>query len=530
MSFNINDYTVEELMTIFLIDTLTEKKIKDKINYVYNLAKTQGNEELINFTKLSMKKLLNEIGITELESVPIISTSSSSSSSSIPEKPDKPAPSESFLIENVKDYINPTLKNTMQRILHIDSQFRSSTDCIIGTNTTASNFTFDISDEIKNVLNMKMISIQLPYSWYVFDQTYGNTYFWVYNQDKFFQITITSGNYTYTTFVAELVRAFIEVGFTNITVDDNISVSQITGKITINLNGVIDPNNEVIVGIESKLSDNISAARIIFYDFSESLKSLDENNSTTLYYNSTIGWRMGFRRASTPILINGNTGEETIYLYGTKYILIVLDDLNQNHVNSSLITLSEASKKIELPKYFTKDIEYAYTCATPRRLSIIQNSINNPDGSNIDVIKELFFNSSSQLLNGCLDVMLDKIDNNVNENINLVYNCFPKVLTQSQVYTINEINKNNSRQLSYKRFPPASGDTFAIIPININQRVNGEIFTEMGSYLQLNKRTYFGPVDISRMRLKLTDDMGNILNLNGQDWNMTLIVETLYQY
>ena len=43
-------------------------------------------------------------------------------------------------------------------------------------------------------------------------------------------------------------------------------------------------------------------------------------------------------------------------------------------------------------------------------------------------------------------------------------------------------------------------------------------------------RKYFGPVDISKMKIELYDDKGNIMNLNGQDWSMTLKSTHLYQY
>ena len=43
-------------------------------------------------------------------------------------------------------------------------------------------------------------------------------------------------------------------------------------------------------------------------------------------------------------------------------------------------------------------------------------------------------------------------------------------------------------------------------------------------------RRYFGPVDIDRMAVKLLDDKGNVLNLNGNDWCFTLVCESLYQY
>ena len=58
----------------------------------------------------------------------------------------------------------------------------------------------------------------------------------------------------------------------------------------------------------------------------------------------------------------------------------------------------------------------------------------------------------------------------------------------------------------------------------------GETYVEFGGTLQDHKRTYFGPVNIERFRVKLMDDKGNVVNLNGADWSFTLISDNLYQY
>jgi hypothetical protein len=58
----------------------------------------------------------------------------------------------------------------------------------------------------------------------------------------------------------------------------------------------------------------------------------------------------------------------------------------------------------------------------------------------------------------------------------------------------------------------------------------GEMYIEFGGTLQDNKRIYFGPVNIDRMHVKLLDDKGYPVNLNGGDWAVTLISENLYQY
>ena len=46
----------------------------------------------------------------------------------------------------------------------------------------------------------------------------------------------------------------------------------------------------------------------------------------------------------------------------------------------------------------------------------------------------------------------------------------------------------------------------------------------------MNKREYFGPVDILRMKVELLDDKGNYVNLHHSDWSFSILVDELYQY
>jgi len=56
------------------------------------------------------------------------------------------------------------------------------------------------------------------------------------------------------------------------------------------------------------------------------------------------------------------------------------------------------------------------------------------------------------------------------------------------------------------------------------------MYIDFSGQLQENKRVYFGPVDIERMRVKLVTDKGHVVNLNGGDWSFIMLCETLYQY
>ena len=107
----------------------------------------------------------------------------------------------------------------------------------------------------------------------------------------------------------------------------------------------------------------------------------------------------------------------------------------------------------------------------------------------------------------------------------------PRTLTQSQIYTINEINKNRNNNTNYLSKAPTSSDILAILPIKTSTGVpTGSLLVDFSGSLQDNIRTYFGPVNIDRMCVKLLDDKGNVLNLNGNDWCVTLVCECLYQY
>ena len=69
------------------------------------------------------------------------------------------------------------------------------------------------------------------------------------------------------------------------------------------------------------------------------------------------------------------------------------------------------------------------------------------------------------------------------------------------------------------------GNILALIPIT------SEPFTytfEDSSNFIYSKRRYFGPVDISRISVKLLNQVGNIVNLNGVEFNFSLKVETIY--
>ena len=136
-----------------------------------------------------------------------------------------------------------------------------------------------------------------------------------------------------------------------------------------------------------------------------------------------------------------------------------------------------------------------------------------------------------------LGVNPENLFNSLQDKLNFGLQTFPQILpsaprtlTQAQIYTVNEIIKNRSKTISFRSKAPTTTDTFALLPIKYGNMKTGDIYVEFSGSVQDNKRIYFGPVNIDRMRITLLDDRGNVLDLHGGEWSITLISQNLYQY
>jgi hypothetical protein len=102
--------------------------------------------------------------------------------------------------------LNPLLKQTIKRIVSIDSQYRNNKQ-----KTLSTDFTFNLSDPLKDVLSMKLYSINIPLSWYTISNSYGCNFFYlkgitdgITNEMHDYKIEISTGNYTNDTLIATI--------------------------------------------------------------------------------------------------------------------------------------------------------------------------------------------------------------------------------------------------------------------------------------------------------------------------------------
>jgi hypothetical protein len=107
---------------------------------------------------------------------------------------------ETHNVDYVKDKLklNPVERKTIFKMISIDSQFRENP-----ANTSATNFTMNLSESIDNVISVKLYSVQIPYTWYTINKYFGSNFFYIKgnspginNGHHDVKVEIQSGTYT----------------------------------------------------------------------------------------------------------------------------------------------------------------------------------------------------------------------------------------------------------------------------------------------------------------------------------------------
>ena len=413
-----------------------------------------------------------------------------------------------------KGTINPDLKNTITRMINIDSSYREiTTDTIYDTD----NYVFTLNEPINNVISLMLYSIEIPQSWYTFTFVKGTTVFQpvliAQNSTTTIKyeypiIRIPDGNYTSKSLLNTITfimfrdcgifsQQTLPVTVPPTTTSDIFKLEQdaYTGRCKITLTTKFDIN-KIVLPDGSLFSATYTQCKIGFVFNSLELK-------TKINYN--LGWLLGFRLPLVMILdlLTTTVRTEDIVYYsesiidtaGTKYIILKLDDYKSNRLNKSLVCINtKIENTIPLPSYYNKSLSQFQT--SPTTINVLPQA--------------------------------------------------PRQLTSKQLYTINSISNKRVLDISTQRVTsPDDSDIFAKIPVKkvsewgvVNSDGSysaidsgpGKLIIEFSGPLQLNIREYFGPVNMTSFSVALYDDKGMVLGLNGMDWSFTIIAKSIYQY
>ena len=237
----------------------------------------------------------------------------------------------------------------------------------------------------------------------------------------------------------------------------------------------------------------------------QNIQTITSNSFQTTTWDVTIGWLLGFRShpqfdlnstvAATNLYSDSNNytvdastniitieGDTCLDLYLFKNLYLIVDDFTQNHLNDGLITGVRNNPNAEKPNYSSSATRVCDPLTKQNQSSI--------------------FNSSQPGMG----------------------------LTEKQLFAANKIQEENVIKNTTKLYsdPPYVKDMFAMIPLKVSGLKQGEVFTEYGGTLQDNDRKYFGPVNITKLRIQLLNDHGDVINLNGNNWSFSLVFEYLY--
>jgi len=307
-------------------------------------------------------------------------------------------------------------------------------------------------------------------------------------------ITISDGDYTksqlYTAINAQLQDNPISMGSSIQSVWDSTGTEYVKFR----------PNmNKIYTSQDYNLT---------FYNYVDYVSCLTTPNGqstlTPIPWSGTLGWMLGFHTNQFYNLNNQTdyvssnaytydptthivtlSGDSPVNTNTITNIYLTIEDYAQNHINDGVVTISKRYATIQLPSYAS------LAAAKCNPVSLSKNRRQLSYDSTLDpnqlITSEQFFSASTQL-------------NEANE--------------------VDTSNLTNSTSASIK-------NVLAVIFLN-KLPTWGQPYVDNGGQNLNQDRKYFGPVNISRITLQLVTDIGFLVDLNGADWSVTLLCDSLY--
>jgi hypothetical protein len=491
---DVNSYSIDELFEILRLEqNASDTEIRARASSLSSRMLSKGDEKMAKFFFDIQNRLLeldrndfNDDNISVDEDGNRI-TSVKQIDTGIPTRPNMDiVPSKEAQkiqeVDGVRQFFpvgvargmnNPNEINTTNRTIVIDSKLRPEIFPYSNDNPNAASSTtqFDLtlSNPLKECISLELTSVSIPKTWYNIDSYIGTNVLWINNKP----LTIESGYYTPKT-LASTISSVAEYPLVD------VSYIEYTGKFKFNF-----------INLEPFALD----ISLVFWDRKGDYVTNTTNCSNLQVANSRIdynlGYLMGFRTSGeisykeitlgvSPNNTGSITSDAVSDLEATKNLYVLVEDHNQNRLNSQILPMAQVQREIIIPSAYTPT-DLSFVCVP-------------------NVETPFYYN--------------DKPGNG---------------LTAAQLYAINAIAENKSVNKD-RIVGPQQSNMLAVLPVSSYDVEWGKNIVATGSQLMTNKRTYFGPVSLIKLSVKLIDDLGNVVNLHGRDWSFTANAETLYQY
>tara|TARA_B000000609_G_C24176138_1_gene354141 strand:+ start:1453 stop:2553 length:1101 start_codon:yes stop_codon:yes gene_type:complete len=249
-----------------------------------------------------------------------------------------------------RSFINPINKKRVKKALNIDSRFR---DNYYNTNSTDYEVKLPLSFE--KVVEMELMHIELPLSYYGITKEKGNNFFWLKVSTEtvnyYKQLELPDGNYTSTQIGIEILEQITGTTVTELGSNETFNLDSSTvATFAISLEDYSNKLVFTLAGTDLLLELNFSAGYSEDYLCGDGeWKTEVENSGITEHYNTNsgeslqlkLGWILGYRFGKYSSAIE-YTAEALFENPVPRYLYLVVDDYN-NNVNNCIYSAFNSS-------------------------------------------------------------------------------------------------------------------------------------------------------------------------------------------
>jgi len=364
-----------------------------------------------------------------------------------------------------------TDNNIWTTMLHLDSSYNLFSNSKITVDKTIDKDVITITNT-----NSKIIIEPLP----VDIDGGSNGVYDIFNNNTV-NINVPFGNYTRNELITKINESLkIATIYDGKIISENVSFGIKT----------IDGKEYCFIDFNLNRFFRASDYKVVFYDNTFSSCNTGSTSIQNTTYDSTIGFILGYRDDTEyPLKSVINSAIKDVKQFISKQQLnvnlyndfsIVLDDYNNNRLPSAVVLGTPPSTNFDIPSYAKRT---AMSCDENGNLLL---SVKDKNNNNL-TLKQLTAISSN---------------------------------IETSESKKSDIFKANQKIIAK--------DVFAVVPLSVSGLITGQLFVKEGITLQEQARSYFGPVDIQRISVKLLTDKGSLVNLNQDNWSFSFVCEQIY--
>ena len=349
--YDVKNFSDEELFLLMDLNNPTDRELEAKI---YSFIDKYG----ANNSKPSMKmyKFFTDVFIRFFSSIDEIDnnvegfeTQYETDKTVVTEPPTPPV---SIVTSTYsKGLLNPILKETIRRVVCVDSQYRD-----LSVYPNSGSFTFNLSDTLTDVVSLKLYSVHIPFTWFTISNDVGSNFFYIKGNveginigNYEFKIEVVPGNYQSSDFTDSLNASLLKLVENNVDVDFGstaVSYNTINSKLTLTIDIRIlynETNYELFFppfpsyiasdSVISSLPHLLGYKRQEYYPFTAiSSNTFVDTSGNLVFYEPLKTFR-----------ITNRNNKFTVYVYGSQVVDNKIESIQTHDLSNNIFNLSSSN-------------------------------------------------------------------------------------------------------------------------------------------------------------------------------------------